>query len=172
MSVIIFQDQSRTPRAGVKGPGAAEWLAGLGLPVPDAPNRWLPVEDGLVARLGLTEFLVEGPQSEKLAAPLAHGVYPVLRQDRLLALSGERLDDLLLETCSVDFGALEPSTRAVVLTTMVGVAVTVIPYQDKGIPCCRIWCDSTYGEWFAETLAGVAAELEPNPHSGNQGATA
>jgi hypothetical protein len=172
VSVIIFQDQSRTPRAGVKGPGAAEWLAGLGLPVPDAPNRWLPVDGGLVARLGLTEFLVEGPLSAQLAAPLAHGVYPVLRQDTVLALSGERLDDLLLETCSVDFGALDPFTRPVVLTTMVGVAVTVIPYEDKGIPYCRIWCDSTYGEWFAGTLAGVAAELEPTPHSGNQGATA
>jgi sarcosine oxidase subunit gamma len=172
MSAIIFEDQSRTPRAGVKGPGAAEWLAGLGLPVPDAPNRWLPVDGGLVARLGLTEFLVEGPLSAQLAAPPAHGVYPVLRQDTVLALSGVRLDDLLLETCSVDFGALDFSTRPVVLTTMVGVAVTVIPYEETGIPCCRIWCDSTYGEWFAETLAGVAAELEPTPHSGNQGATA
>jgi sarcosine oxidase subunit gamma len=172
MSAVIFHDQSRTLRAGVKGPGAAAWLAGLGLPVPDAPNRWLPVDGGLVVRLGLTEFLVEGPLSAKLAAPLAHGVYPVLRQDTLLFLSGERLDELLLETCSVDFGALDRAARPVVLTSMVGVAVTVVPYQDQGIPCCRIWCDSTYGEWFAETLAGVAAELESTPHSGNQGATA
>ena len=172
MNAIRFDDVSRTPRAGVKGPGAASWLAALGLPVPQLPNTWLPIEGGLVLRLGLTEFLVEGPQSAALAAPLAPGVYPVLRQDTALVLCGERLGDLLLETCSVDFGALDLSSYPVVLTTMVGVVTTVLPYQDKGIPCCRLWCDCTYGAWFAGTLAGVAAELDPTPHSGNQGATA
>ncbi|MBK9021261.1 MAG: hypothetical protein IPL72_15245 [Sulfuritalea sp.] len=101
--MIAFDNVSRTPRAGVKGPGAAEWLAGLGLPVPDAPNQWLPLEGGLIARLGMTEFLVEGPASAKLGAPFGHGVYPVLRQDTALVLRGARLNDLLLETCSVNF---------------------------------------------------------------------
>ena len=157
--MIAFDDVSRNPRAGVKGPGAAAWLEGLGLPVPATPNQWLPLEGGLIARLGVTEFLVEGPASAKLDAPPGHGVYPVLRQDMALVLWGARLNDLLLETCSVNFLALDLSARPVVLTSIVGVGVTVIPGEDAGIPCYRFWCDSTYGDWFLQTMTGVAAEL-------------
>jgi len=46
MSEIVFEDVSRTPRAGVKGPGAAAWLAALDLPVPRTPNSWLPLPGG------------------------------------------------------------------------------------------------------------------------------
>lgn len=172
MSSITFENVSRTPCAGVKGPGAAAWLASLDVPVPRAPNTWLPLPGGLIARLGLSEFLVEGPESAKLAAPLAQGVYPVLRQDTSLVLHGARLNELLLETCSVDFRALDLATRPVVLTSMVGVGVTIIPGEEGGMPCCRIWCDSTYGEWFYETLAGVAGELTQPGHPCNQGVTA
>ena len=171
MSAIIFEDVSRTPRAGVKGPGAAAWLASLDLPVPRAPNSWLPLTGGLIARLGLTEFLVEGPEAAKLAVQLTHGVYPVLRQDTALTLHGACLNDLLLETCSVDFRALDLATRPVVLTSMVGVGVTVIPGEESGMPCCRIWCDGTYGEWFHETLTGIADELTQPSQSRHQGAT-
>ncbi|MHB1145761.1 MAG: methylglutamate dehydrogenase [Thiobacillus sp.] len=171
MSEIVFENVSRTPRAGVKGPGAAAWLAALDLPVPRAPNSWLPLPGGLIARLGLTEFLVEGPEAAKLAAPPTPGVYPVLRQDTALMLKGARLDDLLLETCSVDFRALDLAARPVVLTSMAGVGVTVIPGDEGGMPCCRIWCDGTYGEWFIDTLTGVAGELTQSSQPCHQGAT-
>ena len=171
MSAITFEDVSRTPTAGVKGPGAAAWLASLDVPVPRAPNSWLPLPGGLIARLGHSEFLVEGPESAKLAAQLTHGVYPVLRQDTALVLHGARLNELLLETCSVDFRALDLATRPVVLTSMVGVGITAIPGEEAGMPCCRIWCDGTYGEWFIETLTGVAAELTQSSQPRHQGAT-
>ncbi len=171
MSAIVFEDVSPTPRTGVKGPGAAAWLTALGLPVPATPNSWLPLEGGLIARLGLTEFLVEGPESTKLAAPLAHGVYPVLRQDTALVLKGERLNVLLLEICSVDFLALDHAARPVVLTSMAGVAVVAIPEPQGDLPALRLWCDSTWGAWFSETLAEVAGELiQPIP-TNHQGAT-
>lgn len=171
MSLISFEDVSRTPRAGVKGPGAAAWLANLGLPVPQTPNNWLPLHGGLIARLGLTEFLVEGPESAKLAAPLAPSVYPVLRQDTSLVLYGASLNELLLETCSVDFRALNLANRPVVLTSMVGIGVTAIPDEENGVLCIRLWCDNTYGEWFYETLSGVAGELTQPSQLRNQGAT-
>ena len=171
MSEIVFENVSHAPRAGVKGPGAAAWLAGLGLPVPATPNSWLPLSGGLVARLGLTEFLIEGPEAAKLAAPLAQGVYPVLRQDTALVLRGDRLNDLLLETCSVDFRALDLAARPVVLTSMAGVGVTAIPGDDNGVPCIRLWCDGTYGEWFLETLTGVAADLTQSSQPRHQGVT-
>ena len=188
--MITFHNASRTPRAGVKGPGAAAWLAGLGLPTPDAPNQWLPLEGGLIARLGITEFLIEGPASARCAnvgtghardtvadrghGPLlqspGHGVYPVLRQDTMLVLQGTRLNDLLLETCSVNFLALDLATRPVLLTSIVGVGVTAIPGHDKGLPTLQLWCDSTYGDWLLETLTEVASELIQSTHSINPGA--
>jgi sarcosine oxidase subunit gamma len=171
MSAINIENVSYVPRAGVKGPGAAAWLAALGLPVPASPNSWLPLANGLIARLGLSEFLVEGPESAKLAAPLAHGVYPVLRQDTALILKGERLNDLLLEVCSVDFLALGRAAQPVVLTSMAGVGVVAIPTTENGTPSLRLWCDSTWGAWFSETLAEVAGELTQPIPTHHQGAT-
>jgi sarcosine oxidase subunit gamma len=156
-------DLSDLARHGCKGPGAAQWLAALGLPVPDAPNTWLPLEDGgRIARLGLTEFLVEGSASRLdavMAAPRAAGVYPVLRQDAALVLTGDRLDELLRQTCSVNFRPLDPADRPVVLTSMVGVAVTAIPERLAGRPALRLWCDGTYGHYLWETLLEIAIEL-------------
>jgi len=157
--MITFHNASRTARAGVKGPGAAAWLQSIGLPTPDVPNQWLPLEGGLIARLGVTEFLVEGPASAMLDAPISHGVYPVLRQDTMLVVKGERLNDLLLETCSVNFLALDLAARPVVLTSIVGVGVTAIPGKEAGVPTLQLWCDSTYGDWLLETLEEVANEL-------------
>ena len=171
MSEIVFENVSRTPRAGVKGPGAVEWLTALGVPVPAPPNSWLPLPRGLIARLGLTEFLVEGPEAAKLAVAPAPGVYPVLRQDTALMLTGERLNDLLLETCSVDFRAIDLAARPVVLTSMAGVGVTAIPGDHNGVPCLRLWCDGTYGEWLLETLTGVAADLTQSSQPRHQGVT-
>ena len=171
MSAIVFEDVSRAPRAGVKGPGAAAWLASLGLPVPAMPNSWLPLEGGLIARLGLSEFLVEGPESAKLAAPFVQGIYPVLRQDTALVLRGERLNDLLLEACSVDFQALDPAAHPLVLTSMAGVAVVAIPMAENGTPALRLWCDCTWGAWFSQTLAEVAGELTRSSQTRHQGAT-
>jgi sarcosine oxidase subunit gamma len=159
MSSIRVENVSRTTRAGVKGPGSAAWLADLGLPVPAAPNTWQPTQGGLIARLGLSEFLIEGPEAAKLAAPCAPGIYPVLRQDLALVLRGTQLHDLLLEMCAVNFRALSLAARPVVLTSMVSVGVTVIPGELEGVPCYRLWCDASYGEWFLDTLTAVANEL-------------
>lgn len=156
---LDFADVSATPRTGLKGPGAAAFLATLGLPVPAKPNSWLPLEDGLVARLGQNEFLLEGVAASRLGTPFPAGVYPVLRQDTALVIRGARLNDLLLETCSVNFAALDLASRPVVLTTMTGVAVVAIPTEEAGTPVCRLWCDRTWGESLCETLSSVAAEL-------------
>src|ERR1700675_2402124 len=61
---IELADLSALRRAGLKGPGAADWLQVHGVPVPSRPNAWSPLDGGgLVARLGRSEFLVEdGPR--------------------------------------------------------------------------------------------------------------
>jgi len=167
-------DASLTPRHGCKGPGATAWLESLGLPIPPGANSWLPLDGGgLIARLGSTEYLVEGPAEliARLAAtPRTAGVYPVLRQDAALVLGGARLDELLRQTCNVNFRPLDLAARPVVLTSMVGVGVTVIPEQRNGLPFVRVWCDGSYGHYLWETLLGIAVELGGGavaPHSLN-----
>lgn len=160
-------DLSFLTRFGVKGPGAAAWLASQGVTVSDRPNSWVALpHGGLVARLGNTEFLVEDSLESQIATNLLltsrqppEQVYPVLRQDLAIGLYGEAVKDLLLETCNINFQALNPAEHPVVLTTMVGVGVTVIPGQRSGIPYYRLWCDSTFGGYFWQTLSDIAREL-------------
>ncbi len=156
-------DLSSLARAGAKGPGTAAWLAGLGLPLPTRPNSWLALpEGGLIARLGNTEYLIEGSAAlvePILRAPRAAGVYPVLRQDASFALCGSRVNELLLQVCNVDFRCLAADPALVVLTSMAGVGVTVLHSGDGANPVFRLWCDGTYGHYLAATLQEIAGEL-------------
>jgi sarcosine oxidase subunit gamma len=163
-AALFIRDVSLAARIGCKGPGAAAWLAAAGILLPKAPNTWLPLADGgLVARLGLTEYLVEATADTLTplrARPREPGVYPVLREDAALALGGPALPELLRQTCNVNFAALDLARRPVILTSMAGVGVTVIPGEFRGALCYRVWCDGTYGEYLTETLLDIAAELD------------
>jgi sarcosine oxidase subunit gamma len=162
-------DVSHLSRMGFKGQGVADWLVEQDLPVPAQPNTWAPLGNGgLIARLGLNEYLLEDGISSRAQAKLAHRepalrVYPVLRQDLAIVLCGEAIDELLLQTCNVNFRALDLADRPVVLTSMAGVAVTVLPGERLGRPYYRLWADGTYGVYLWETLAGIAAELGGGP---------
>ncbi|PSB12620.1 methylglutamate dehydrogenase [filamentous cyanobacterium CCP1] len=160
-------DLSFLTRFGVKGAGAADWLFSQGIPVGDRPNSWRPLSGGgMVARLGISEFLIEDSLHSSFAPHLAAAcqtpptkVYPVLRQDLAIGLCGNLLDDLLRQTCSVNFRALTLGDRPVVLTSMVGVSVTIIPGECSGLPCYRLWCDGTLGRYLWRTLLAIAVEL-------------
>ncbi|OLP20379.1 hypothetical protein BST81_01225 [Leptolyngbya sp. 'hensonii'] len=161
---LHLMDLSHLPRFGVKGPAAVAWLQSQGISVPDRPNSWKPLSDGgLVARLGLNEFLLEGsaiaPQLAQACQPPPPRVYPVLRQDRAICLRGRAVQELLRQTCNVNFRALDLNTHPVILTTLIGVSVTVIPGEQAGLPFYRIWCDGTFGTYFWSTLAEITAEL-------------
>jgi sarcosine oxidase subunit gamma len=167
--VVGIGDLSARRRCGYKGPAAQAWLAGQGLPIPPQPNAWVDLDSGgLIARLGRSEFLIEDAVGGGRCAQLGSlaqgpGVYPVLRQDAELLLVGERTAELLAQTCSVDFSSLDPAARPVVLTSMVGVGVTVIPQAAGSAVQYRIWCDGTYGGYLWETLVEVARDLGGGP---------
>lgn len=153
-------------RFGVKGAGAAAWLENQGIQPPIHPNTWCPLPDGsLVARLGTSEFLIEDGLSSNVATQLMQiqqfpsQVYPVLRQDAAIALCGEAVNELLLQTCSFNFLALSLAERPVVVTSIVGVAAIVIPHERAGQLLYRIWCDGTYGAYLWRTLVAIAQEL-------------
>jgi len=161
--LLAIADYSLLPRAGLKGPGAAEWLTALGLTLPTAPNRWLGLpQGGLIARLGQSEYLIDGNADvvAKIAATArTPGVYPVLRQDASFSLSGSRVNELLLQTCNVDFRILDADPSLLLMTSMVGVSVTVVPLKTGAFPSYRLWCDGTYGYYLWETLTEIIAEL-------------
>ncbi len=167
--VLGIGDTSARRRCGFKGPGAAGWLQQQSVPVPAQPNRWVALpEGGLVARLGRTEFVVEDAEGSATCArldavPVTAGVYPVLRQDAQLVLVGSRAGELLLQTCSVDFAALDAAVRPVVLTMMVGVGVTIAVEAVAAARRYRIWCDATYAGYLWTTLVDVARDLGGGP---------
>lgn len=166
-SQLGLVDLSAYPRCGVKGAGAAHWLAEQGLPIPDRPNTWLPLAaGGLIARLGRSEFLIEDSESSAIVPPLRQAsespppqVYPVLRQDLALGLIGDQLPALLRQTCSFNFQALTLADRPVVIASLIGVGVTVIPTTRHGLPACQIWCDGSFGVYVWQTLLAIAVEL-------------
>jgi sarcosine oxidase subunit gamma len=160
---LTLTDRSlQTARWGCKGPAAPQWLAEHGLSVPPVYNRYLELATGgLVARLGVTEFLIEADaatlgllQEAALPAGRVHGLYPVLRQDAALQLEGPALHTLLRQVCSVDLQARENPPDAVFLTTMVGVGVTLLWRGDAML----LWADGTMGSYLWDTLAEVARD--------------
>lgn len=168
-AVAGIGDLSWLRRFGCKGPGAAAWLAVHGIEVPALANQWLPLADGATAvRLGRSEFLIEdgeqgGPCAALFDAPAAAGVHPVLRQDAAFVVCGRRVGELLRQVCSVDFASVGLAARPVVLTSMAGIGVTVLPFGAGDGHAYRVWCDGTYGAWLWKTLVEIARELGGGP---------
>jgi sarcosine oxidase subunit gamma len=181
MSALAMERCRQRAQLGLKGPRAEEWLAAQGIALPAAPNTWVCSEAGmgadapLVARLGQSEFFLEDDTAaatlQRLAPSLDRhlpGVYPVLREDWGFNLGGERVHDVLTQVCNVNFAALPPDSHPVIMTLMIGVAVLVVPLggaaghdaagQGVGERRYRIWCDPTYGAYFAEVLGTVVNE--------------
>lgn len=166
-ATLGIADLSCLWRHGLKGPRSVDWLKAQGILIP-VVNGWAPLANGgLIARLGKTEFLLEDGLTgntarhiQSLLADRPDGVYPVLRQDAAFALTGAALQQLLRQTCSFNFMTLDAVTRPLVLTTMVGVPVTILPQATSDGMLYRLWCDGTYGEYLWRTLLDIARELD------------
>lgn len=177
---VSLQRVPERPRLGCKGPQAEAWLRALALEVPGGANTWTCSADGdvLVARLATSEFLVEaiaddGSPARSRVAEAARllldprqrraGLVPVLRQDTVLELSGARANDLLLETCNVNFAPLARAAATaggtLVLTSMIGVSVIVIARRAGNDMTYTIWCDPSFGHYLWSTLAAIATGL-------------
>jgi sarcosine oxidase subunit gamma len=172
MSALLeFEKRNRCERLGLKGPRAAAWLEGRGIALPAAANEWTAAagDELLVARLGISEFFLEdgagGDRLRGLESALdapQPGVYPVLREDAAFSLSGPGSHDVLAQVCNVNFAALELTSRPVIMTLMIGVAVLVVPQMVSAWPRFRIWCDPTFGEYLEESLGTVVTESGGN----------
>jgi len=102
-----------------------------------------------------------GTNVERLSAALrpAPGIYPVTRQDAAVVLTGASANELLVQTCNIDFQAWRLEQQTVVMTSMVGVSILVLWYPLEAQRCYRIWCDGTFGPYLWETLLEIVREL-------------
>jgi sarcosine oxidase gamma subunit len=166
---VIIVDFSFLPRAGVKGAGAADWLRQSGIPIPASHNQWIEHRGGVVARLGHTEFLLESAADDDWTHALSQAsswpaqTVPVLRQDASLLLTGERVHELLAQTCSFRFASLQASPGEVVMTQMIGISIVAIAVPHFRIPAYRLWCDPSFGHSLWRYLEDIAAELCGGP---------
>ena len=160
-AAIWIADLSLQPRFGCKGRGAAEWLGAQDLTVPASPNSWVMTGESTILRLGDSEFLIESTAdvvNKIKSLPREAAVYPVLRQDCAFELGGAQVENLLRQVCSVHFEALNLTAQPIVLTSMIGVSVIILPKQDQGRPNFRVWADNTYGFYLWNTLLGIGNE--------------
>ena len=165
-AALALTDCSCFARTGLKGVQAAAWLTRQGVSVPLQPNHWEPLPaGGLIGRLATSEFFLEDAGTGTTAASVAsalgtgtQGVYPVLRQDAGIVLSGRGALDVFAQTCNVNFGAIDPASKVLVMTSMVGVPVLVIQQRLNGTPLFRIWCDPTLGPYLWRTLLEIVEE--------------
>jgi sarcosine oxidase subunit gamma len=167
LDAVALADLSFLPRMGLKGPHAQRWLEARNIALPPTANGWLPLPGGgVVARLGWSEFFLEDGATangvDTMRAVLgtgAPGVYPVLRQDAGFALAGARVNELLVQTCNVNFEEFGRGESVAVMTQMIGVSVLAIRINKKPLPCYRLWCDPTFAPYFWETISEIAGEL-------------
>ena len=172
--VVTLRALSSRARLGCKGAAAETFLVAASLPVPAPPNSWAVDDSGhLVARVATTEFLVEATGQQAHVAALAkrladparreHDLVPVLRQDCVLELAGPAANDLLRQTCNVNFTPLvraaTTSAGPLVLTTMIGVGVTIVPRRTASDTTFTIWADPSFGDYLSSTLADIAKGL-------------
>ena len=165
---IALTDLSHRQRCGLKGPGADAWLKSVAVTTPAGINQWAPLgECGLIARLASSEFLIENSAGQvdvdRIRTQLGRGVSgvtPVLRQDAEIALTGPRVNDLLLQTCSFNFAGLDLAAHPIVMTSMIGVSVLALPGTWQGNGFYQIWCDGTYAVYLWRHLLEIAEELD------------
>ena len=168
MNTLEFAVRPAADRFGLKGPRAAQWLQGFGVEVPAGPNTWCS-SSLFVARLGTGEFFIEDAAGgvtlrSMLPAPDANlpGVYPVLREDAAFLLSGNGALDVLAQVCNIDFSAVVLESQPVIMTSMIGVSVLVVPYQGDDQRRYRIWCDPSFGRYLDETVGHIVIECGGN----------
>jgi sarcosine oxidase, subunit gamma len=172
---LLLTNASTRTRVGCKGPAAEGWLAQLGITVPVGANRYSIDSRGLLAaRLATSEFLFESTQDDAATAlvPAKHtleqadmpsGVYPVLRQDFVIEISGSRAHDLFAQTCAVDLVPIARDSSAtagpLILTSMIGVSVVIACRTVTDGPRFTVWSDPSYSHYFRTQLAAIATEL-------------
>ena len=162
--VVELTDLSLLEKWGVKGPGAASWLAEKGLEVPPTiyASRPLP-QGGIIVRVGTEEFFIEAAQRDislawlRDAMPDATNFTAVIREDAAMLITGSGSLDLFAQTCSY---RLEQSPKdQMIFTRVAGVSCGILPQSAGESMQYRLWFDPSYATYLGETLLQIVSEL-------------
>lgn len=157
-------DQSLLEKWGLRGSGAAAWLASQGIDVPDsiyASNSLS--EGGLIVRVGDDEFFLEAASTEqslavlRTALPERAGCTAIPREEAAFLLTGHRSRELLAQTCGHPL-ADSPAGK-LVFTRVAGVSCGVLPQRGDETIVYRLWLDPSFAIYLWETLLEIALEL-------------
>jgi len=171
---LAICDVNCLARFAIKGLAAADSLKAKGIELPGSANSWSHHDSTLVMRLGNSEFLLEDPigvqQCKGLSEQLqsSDGVHVVLRNDASFILSGELLDELLAQVCSINLIGPTLADNRLAMTSIAGVSVIVLRQEVAGQTQLRLWCDGTFGVYLWETLLNIIKELGGGPVGINQ----
>ena len=174
-AALTLTNLSARTRVGCKGPAAEGWLEQLDILVPQGANRYSVDSRGLLAaRLATSEFLFESTHADAASAlapaknalelaDMPSGVYPVLRQDFVIEISGDASHDLFAQTCAVDLVPVARDSSAtagpVIMTSMIGVGVVLTCRASSDGPRFTVWSDPSYSHYFWNQLLAIATEL-------------
>ena len=161
---VELADWSLLEKWGVKGSGAATWLAEMGVEIPQAvyESRPLP-EGGLIVRVGKDEFFLEAGRLDQSLASLRDSVpdaadfTPMIREDASLRGNGSRSLELFAQTCGHPL--FESPVDQIVFTRVAGVNCGILPQSQGGQTQYRVWFDPSYAVYLGETLLQIATEL-------------
>ncbi len=168
-AALGIADASALPRLGIKGPGAADWLHGKGLPAPAAVYDTAPLPGGgSVIRSGRDEVFVEDGLEGAIVPRLEHnlralpggGPYEVVRQDASFFVSGAQAASVLAQTCGVDFR--RPDGK-LVMSRVAGVSAGIRFREDLTVPVLQVWTDPSFGPYLWHTLNEIVGDLGGKP---------
>jgi sarcosine oxidase subunit gamma len=165
MSLLGLTDVSCLNRIGVKGKGAAHWLANQGMVIPDKPNTWVETNNALVLRLGMSEFLIEdqfgsdvGKKLELLIQEQPKDVYHVVRADASFIISGDKVLNMFSELCTLDLSEKVFKYEDVLMTQVADISATISYQTINNKQIYRLWCDGTLGAYMWNVLHQLATE--------------
>jgi len=163
---LALCDLSGLPFLEFKGPGAADWLSANGLSVPaEIYQGNSTASDGWLTRTGADEFLLRGSsdnQSPELPVDLLDGIYQqdlliTRRQDALLLLAGQRINQLIGQTCGLDYDQL--ASRETVFTRVAAVSCGLLKDQLTDYPVCWLWIDPSQALYLWHELVQIIEDL-------------
>lgn len=157
-------DLGFTAKLGLKGAGAADWLAARQLPVPqEIYGATRLAHGGWIVKIGAAEYFVEPDDPAAIEhwlaqGPLPPGVYRAPREETALLLQGDRtkLLALVAQTCAIEVAKAPP--ERIFYSRVAGVSCGILPATTSPASF-RLWVDPTYADYLWETLAAIVAEL-------------
>ena len=164
---LLLRDFSLARRAGVRGPGAREWLTSRGLPGDIAANRISGGSDqGLVMALSQREFWLLHPDAaassqQPDSAALAAGAWPLYCQHShaWLMLSGEPKAAMMAKLCGVDLGDGAFPLGQVAQTQMAHVSVVIAHHDYQNEAVFSLFVDQSLAEYAAGALIDAMSEF-------------